>query len=624
MSGLLRSAGGVVLGSAKNIMGSVASAAQAPLIYRAEQIAWGEIPNRKFDLDFYRYMWKLGLMPEDQYITRAGWEGYNFASISSRYNSFIKRDRGGPFDLDDGKLRDISYFSDMFHMFNNTFPTPTEILELVNRGIFTERLGEYMIRLAYDGNVAIADAIMRTRFQIPGASDLISFAVREAFDPLTIEKFGYNKELPEAILPYMKQQGLGGELDFPMPRFGTTTSGQETRTKPQWFDLYWWSHWDLPSPTQGYEMLHRFYPDSRYGPSPQMTNDTVFTGQDLSLLLKTQDYPDYWRKRLEALSYANLTRVDVRRMFNLGVLSEADVYHAYRAIGYNDFNATKLLEFTKVEKTKYTMGRGLKETKKQITDWYTIGTVGYEEANGLLQTIGYSRDEANTFLDIADGQLKYNNVKERIAAIRRSFLTGMMDVDTLRSALENSGMKTNRREAIISQWQFLLNFRYKTVSAEKNIGWFKKSLINEEELTQRLFNLGYTGVDVSLMINEALLDMMNHAQKEITKIEKQRANEQLKQLREQERERLREVSQREQQAAKRESKREKELSKALSMFNQKNMIAWFKAGLLSEEQIDSILELRGIDEQARFAFKSKELGITGVANPGGRIGNETT
>ena len=99
---------------------------------------------------------------------------------------------------------------------------------------------------------------------------------------------------------------------------------------PQWAQYYWYSHWVLPGTTQGYEMMHR----------------GIISQGELQTLLRVSDIPSFWREKLMEMSYKPYTRVDVRRMYGLGVLDESGVKRSYLDLGYNDEKAEAMTQFT--------------------------------------------------------------------------------------------------------------------------------------------------------------------------------------------------------------------------------------------------------------------------------------
>ncbi|GAI75482.1 unnamed protein product, partial [marine sediment metagenome] len=79
------------------------------------------------------------------------------------------------------------------------------------------------------------DVYKELAYQIPPVADLITMAVREAFTPSIAAQFGQYADFPAEFEKFAKMKGLA----------------------PEWAKRYWAAHWSLPSPQQGFEMLHR-------------------------------------------------------------------------------------------------------------------------------------------------------------------------------------------------------------------------------------------------------------------------------------------------------------------------------------------------------------------------------
>lgn len=190
---------------------------------------------------------------------------------------------------------------------NRPLPTPGQIQDAFLRGELT--LHEHDDLLKQYGlsgeNIAL---IKQLYLLIPGVSDLIRMAVREAFTPEIYKRFGQDQDFPTEFANWAVKQGLSKD----------------------WALKYWVAHWELPSATMGFEMLHR----------------DVIDDNELKLLLRALDVMPYWREKLIKISYNPLTRVDVRRMYQLGVLDEKQVKRAYLDLGYDDQKAGWLTEFT--------------------------------------------------------------------------------------------------------------------------------------------------------------------------------------------------------------------------------------------------------------------------------------
>lgn len=145
-------------------------------------------------------------------------------------------------------------------------------------------------------------------YQIPPVADIITMAVREAFTPDIAARFGQYQDLPPEFVDWVGKKGLSRE----------------------WAERYWAAHWSLPSVQQGFEMLHR----------------GIIGTKDINMLMRALDIMPYWRNKLIEMAYRPLTRVDVRRMYALGVLDVSGINKAYRDIGYNEYNADLMTNFT--------------------------------------------------------------------------------------------------------------------------------------------------------------------------------------------------------------------------------------------------------------------------------------
>ena len=247
--------------------------------------------------------------------------------------------------------------------------TPGVVQDALNRGFIDPAQADFYLEKAGYGDPA-KHALLELRNIIPGPTDLVRMAVREVFTPQLRRELTLDAEFPAPFADWAAKLGISEE----------------------WAGNYWAAHWDLPSPSQGYEMLHR-----------GLIND-----QQLADLLKALDYAPVWRDRLQAISYNPITRVDLRRLFKMGIITEAQVKDGYRALGYNDERAGWLTEFTK----RYygpDEGGELKEfadlAQSTIRLGYRRHVLSREEALDKLVEAGYSEDVADFLLTLDDVQL---------------------------------------------------------------------------------------------------------------------------------------------------------------------------------------------------------------------------
>lgn len=150
-----------------------------------------------------------------------------------------------------------------------------------------------------------------TMFQ-PGPSDVISFLARNALEPDVIKKFGLDDRFDGLDKSWAKKAGLSEDV----------------------FKLFWRAHWNYPSFNQVADMVNR----------------GIFGDDALDSWFDVVDYPPFFRDALKGIAKNTLTRVDIERMWVLGILDDDQTEAAFRANGYGPENAHRMLLFTKANK----------------------------------------------------------------------------------------------------------------------------------------------------------------------------------------------------------------------------------------------------------------------------------
>jgi hypothetical protein len=222
-----------------------------------------------------------------------------------------------------------------------------------------------------------AQAILESAYFIPPPQDLITMAVREVFSPDVAKKFGQYEDFPKAFADYARMQGIS----------------------EQWAERYWAAHWSLPSPTQGFEMYQR----------------DVITRAELEMLLKALDIMPFWREKLTQIAFRPVTRVDIRRMHDLGLLSHDEMVTRYRHMGYSPTDAEFMAKFT--ERLNAPKGEQNVEELEGATRATTIqllerGAISEKQAEEILKEMGTGDRAVNVLL--TNSRMK-RELKEREA-----------------------------------------------------------------------------------------------------------------------------------------------------------------------------------------------------------------
>jgi len=311
---------------------------------------------------------------------------------------FRRPDKKGLIESD---LRDQGWTAERSELLENVAKTRLEeqflvtlrLRGIIEQGIYYQR----MYVLGYDNTEA--EDFYIASFAYPGISDIVRMAVREAYTPEIAERFGQYQDIPPQFITEAAKLGIPDEIAR----------------------QYWAAHWDLPSPMQGFDMLHR----------------GIITEADLKLLLRALDVMPFWRDKLVQLAYAPFTRVDIRRMHKLGTLTEAQVKQSYQDIGYSPEKAAALTQFTVKLNTDVETEKEKELLKSDMLAAYRARLYTAEQAVAALVELGYVPADAKLIVDSTKQQALVQ-VKIPKAATRDLTVSQLKDLyqKELRAKLE--------------------------------------------------------------------------------------------------------------------------------------------------------------------------------------------
>lgn len=283
----------------------------------------------------------------------------------------------------------------------------------------------------------------------PGPQDLVRFAVREVFTPALAQKYGIFDDFP--------------------PEFGV--EAEKVGVSERVAHWYWGAHWELPSAQAGYEMLHR----------------GVIGAETLRELLRARDVMPYWREKLMDISYRPLTRVDVRRMYRLGVLDEDAVTKAYRDLGYDDDNAKLMTDFT----VRYESDEMAGVTRANIMSSYVKGIIESEDFDRYLAALGYPTEIVNFYRDQADFERAENTLDELSDELIARYNVGLLSLDNLQQILNDSNLPLTYINKVLQKVKQAQSQRTKLPTRSDLSGWYEKKIISDVQFYNYMKQLGY-------------------------------------------------------------------------------------------------------------------------------------
>ena len=294
------------------------------------------------------------------------------------------------------------------------------------------------------------DVYKTLAYPIPPVADIITMAVREAFTPAIAERFGQYEDYPPEFEHWALRKGLSTD----------------------WSKRYWASHWSLPSASQGFEMLHR----------------GAINQDELNMLLRALDIMPFWRERLTKIAFRRLSRVDIRRMYNVGVMDEKEVYEAYLELGYNERDARRMSDFT----VKQVLKTQSKFTSTDVIAAYTKYMITRSEARSLLIDIGVRPENIAFIISSAEYKRDWDLTSDRIAAIRNLYKKEVYTDDNARAELLRLDLPAKRVDVLMEQW--FIDEKDKPArhwTTAQTLAFIKDELITRERGIKELRAIGY-------------------------------------------------------------------------------------------------------------------------------------
>lgn len=316
--------------------------------------------------------------------------------------------------------------------------------------------------------------------QLPGPGDLVRFALREAWRDDIAAKYGYDADYVPEFGQWMEKLGYASD----------------------WARKYWRAHWELPSVTLGMEMVHR----------------GIITEAEFDNLLRVSDIPAGWRDKVARVIYSPYTRVDTRRMHDMGVLDDADLVDVYKSQGYDQAHAENMALFT----IRYNQADDRELTKADILNGYRDGILTYGEAQSLLRQIGFTAGREDFLLARVDAQQAKKLVDAEVRVIKDLYLNGDLTLTETQTRLTSLGLPARQIELYIQEWRIDREGKVKRPTRGTLERLYKSGAITQEEFTTTLDAIGYQAQYIGWYLTNIAIERLAETEKEEERARKER------------------------------------------------------------------------------------------------------
>lgn len=315
---------------------------------------------------------------------------------------------------------------------------------------------------------------------IPGIGDLIAMGVREAWRDDVAAKYGYDEDYPGELTEWAAKQGLSAD----------------------WCKRYWRAHWVLPGPSIAREMLWR----------------TSMTEGDYGTLLHIADYPKTFRDWMTEVAFTPWTRVDIRRMYDLGIIEDrAGLEWAYEQIGYTGKQLDGIVDFTIA-----LYGEEERDaTKGDILLAYELGRLTEAEARSYLEMLGYRDWMADIYITRID--LKRSNAlaKETIKHIKTLYINGQISRGEATVELANIPLPGAEITKLFEEWDIAKRAKVGRPSKSELRRFFIQNILDEGTLRKELAGHRLSEVYIDIYVDDAKLDLKEAMEKEAERARKE-------------------------------------------------------------------------------------------------------
>lgn len=357
---------------------------------------------------------------------------------------------------------------------------------------------------------------------LPGAGDIINLNQRRAWDNELAAQFGLDEGKTAAYTEFMRQIGMGGPAD-PLDDTGNPAGNNK------WSDLLWRASRLIPSPGQALEMYRRLRPKEAAKLAAEYPGLKPFELGDFVQILGLHGVGSIAAIQLAAIARAPLRWFDIRNGWNLGVLDDEGASEALQNRGIAPEQVQVHLGIFKGLKDKKIQDRIdnrvrrlLNNHANRVLAQYRLGILDSDTAKNSLRGDDWDEDSIVIALATVDLEEQEKLVEAVVKRAKSDFFNGRATQAELKGRLKAAGIADDAATRYLQRWAMERGEYNIVMSTEKNLDMFKRGLLTLPQLTQRLSNLGWSGVDELLYVTAALQDVFKATAKALAAAQAQK------------------------------------------------------------------------------------------------------
>lgn len=369
--------------------------------------------------------------------------------------------------------------------------TPYELLTLWRRDLIDDgNLDRQLRRLGHVDRENYQWYRELAKFVAP-ITDLIRFMVRDTADESLVKRFGLDDAFTAKWSGDVAKWGKWQGIDDQTARH------------------YWRAHWQIPSPTQLFQMFHR----SR----SRSPDDPLFTSlDDVKVALQQQDILPFWQSRLLDTTYLIPTRVDARRAFTLGAMSADQLRDLHRRQGYSDADAETLVKYARLERVQ-----SIKNTPRAKS--FRYGILSKAAFIDWLARVGLDVDERNQVVNEITEEIRRPWLIRCGKALARRYGAGELTAEQLREKMLDLTLSPEYVDAVVAAAQCERTAKGKHATTSQLCAWFDMGVLGPEEYVDRLRAVGWDEADAIKILRQCSAKVSEKRAREAEKIAKREA-----------------------------------------------------------------------------------------------------